>query len=87
MEKSHLNVALGYLSVALGYFCLNREIRTRFESLHSRRTLEPLLNAIREFIVLHQLAANSIEGQEGARQDSGATERLERLVQQLEHPH
>lgn len=90
MEKSQLNVAFGYLSVALGYLCLHRDVRDAFESVHSKRTLAPLVDAVREFMRYHQLlAANAMDAghAEEARQHSPATQRLERLVGQLEQCH
>ena len=57
MDKSQINVALGYLSVLLGYLCLGfGPIRQKFGSMHSEGTIEPLLSSIREFRDVHKAA-------------------------------
>lgn len=44
-----MNVAVGYLSVLLGYLCQYGPIRDRFELLHSGGNLEPLISSLKEF--------------------------------------
>ena len=75
MEKSQLNVAFGYLAILLGHLCLHEPIRERFMSIYSKRNLEPLLESIRIFIMLHRRTAGP---------DANAADRLESLVDQLE---
>jgi hypothetical protein len=84
--KSQLNVALGYLSVLLGYLCLYAPVRRVFTSSHSARSLGPLLDSIREFISHHRAMEASLldAGVEDSRAQGGYTERLEGLVDQLE---
>ncbi|KAK3995674.1 wings apart-like protein 1 [Cladorrhinum sp. PSN332] len=84
MEKTQLNVALGYLAVLLGYLCLNDSIRDRFISVHPKKSLRPLLDSINEFIILHHKAAEA-QGNDGSKSgDSAAIARLESLANQLE---
>ncbi|KAK0664001.1 wings apart-like protein regulation of heterochromatin-domain-containing protein, partial [Cercophora samala] len=78
MEKTQLNVALGYLSILLGYLCLHEPIKERFVRVHPRRSLQPLLDSVNEFIALHIKAA----GADGDGQ-SGSIERLKGLADQL----
>ncbi|KAK0635474.1 wings apart-like protein regulation of heterochromatin-domain-containing protein [Bombardia bombarda] len=85
MEKTRLNVALGYLSVLLGYLCLNSSIRERFAAVHHKKSLQPLLDSINEFIVFHHRVAEAQETESGIKQDSefAALGRLQTLVHQL----
>ncbi|KAK3328452.1 wings apart-like protein regulation of heterochromatin-domain-containing protein [Cercophora scortea] len=86
MEKTQLNVALGYLSILLGYLCLNSSIRDRFVSVHPKRSLQPLLDSINEFIRFHQEVAEARASDEGSKQETefAALTRLQGLVVQLE---
>jgi len=85
MEKTQLNVALGYLAVLLGYLCLNDSIRDRFKSVHPKKSLRPLLDSINEFIILHHKAAEA-QSEDGSKgnSDSAAIARLQSLADQLE---
>lgn len=74
MEKTQFNVAFGYLSILLGYLCLHQSVREEFMSIHSKRSLEPLLESMREFISYHRVAGP----------EANAADRLEGLVHQLE---
>lgn len=84
MEKTQLNVALGYLSVLLGYLCLSDSIRNRFVLVHPRKSIQPLLESINEFIAFHRKVAEA-QGDEGAKQgsESAALTRLQALADQL----
>ncbi|KAK0651966.1 hypothetical protein B0T16DRAFT_387310 [Cercophora newfieldiana] len=78
IEKSQLNVALGYLSILLGYLCTYDPIRERFLLVHPKKTLQPLLDSISEFIVVNHKAAEAQQSQ------FGATARLQNLLAQLQ---
>ncbi|KAK4453608.1 wings apart-like protein 1 [Podospora aff. communis PSN243] len=78
IEKSQLNVALGYLSILLGYLCTYDPIRERFLLVHPKKTLQPLLDSINEFIVVNHKAAEAQQSQ------FGATARLQNLLAQLQ---
>jgi hypothetical protein len=82
MEKTQLNVALGYLSVLLGYLSLTASIRERFVSVHPKKNMQPLLDSINEFITFHRKVAEA-QGNEGAKQESGSLTRLQDLANQL----
>jgi len=84
MEKTQLNVALGYLSVLLGYLCLSDSIRNRFVLVHPKKNIQPLLGSINEFIAFHRKVAEA-QGDEGAKQgsESAALTRLQDLADQL----
>lgn len=80
MEKTQLNVALGYLSILLGYLCLHEPIKESFVRVHPKKSLQPLLDSVNEFIALHIKAAGvNGEGGEGG----GSIERLKGLSEQL----
>ncbi|KAK4179201.1 wings apart-like protein regulation of heterochromatin-domain-containing protein [Triangularia setosa] len=78
MEKTQLNVALGYLSILLGYLCLHDPIKERFVQVHPKKSLQPLLDSVNEFIALHIKAAEA----HGDSQ-SGSIARLQSLADQL----
>ena len=84
MEKTQLNVALGYLSILLGYLCLSDSIRRRFILVHPKRSMQPLLDSINEFIAFHRKVEEA-QGIEGAKQgsESAALARLQNLADQL----
>ncbi|KAL7625463.1 hypothetical protein AAE478_004683 [Parahypoxylon ruwenzoriense] len=85
METSHLNVAFGYLSVLLGYLALYPPVRQKIRSSHSAKSIGPLLDSIREFIIHHRKVEQSAdESEDGSRSHSSYTERLQDLVHQLE---
>jgi hypothetical protein len=82
MEKTQLNVALGYLSVLLGYLCLDPSIRERFVQVHPKKTLRPLRDSIDEFIVFHKRVAEA-QAATAASSESGSLARLQALADQL----
>lgn len=53
-------------------------------SIHSKRSLEPLLESIREFIVLHQRTLAAMDGEPTAQPETNAVIRLQNLVDELE---
>ena len=85
MEKTQLNVALGYLSILLGYLCLCESIRDRFALVHPKKSLQPLLDSINEFIAFHhKVAETGSDGESKHDADFGALVRLQSLVDQLD---
>ncbi|KAJ8130435.1 hypothetical protein O1611_g3194 [Lasiodiplodia mahajangana] len=85
MEKTHLNVAFGYLSVLLGYLGLHKPIRQKLKSSHSARSIGPLIGSIREFIAHYEQVENAIsENDDSDRHHGSYVERLQELAQQLE---
>ncbi|KAH6850819.1 wings apart-like protein regulation of heterochromatin-domain-containing protein [Chaetomium sp. MPI-CAGE-AT-0009] len=82
MEKTQLNVALGYLSVLLGYLSLTASIRERFVLVHPKKNMQPLLDSVNEFITFHRKVAEA-QGDEGVKQGSGSLTRLQDLANQL----
>jgi len=85
MEETQLNVALGYLSILLGYLCLRSPIRSRFVEIHPQKGLQPLLDSIKEFIAFHQKIAEAQDTGLGSGHgaESAALTRLKNLVEQL----
>ncbi|KAK5630710.1 hypothetical protein RRF57_006425 [Xylaria bambusicola] len=85
MEKTHLNVAFGYLSVLLGYLALHKPVRQKLKSSHSAKSIGPLIGSIREFIAHYEQVENAIsESQDDDRPHGSYVEGLQQLVQQLE---
>lgn len=82
MEETQLNVALGYLSVLLGYLCLRDSIRERLVLVHPRKSMQPLVDSISEFIAFHHKVAEAEgEGKQGS--ETAALTRLQHLADQL----
>ncbi len=79
-EKSQLNVPFAYLSILLGYLCLHEPIYQAFRRLSPSGTLRPLLESIRQFIVLHEKIGTEDNSEHGAE----ATARLRALAHELE---
>ncbi|KAJ6264732.1 hypothetical protein Dda_0882 [Drechslerella dactyloides] len=89
VEETHLNVAFGYLTVALAHACKNEEIRREVRS-QLRGTLEPLVLAVTDFKVQNktledaELAASSQdEFGEAASLVVSYTDRLEDILREL----
>ncbi|KAI0810738.1 wings apart-like protein regulation of heterochromatin-domain-containing protein [Xylaria sp. FL0064] len=85
MEKSHLNVAFGYLSILLGYLALHKPVRQKLISSHSAKSIGPLIGSIREFIAHYEKVENDMsESDDGGRRPGSFAEGLQELVQRLE---
>ncbi|KAF3925088.1 hypothetical protein AA313_de0208789 [Arthrobotrys entomopaga] len=95
VEETHLNVAFGYVTVALAYACRDHEIRTQVRS-QLRGTLEPLILAVTAFKVQNQTleeAENAISSQDDLLLDLGEdaptklsyTSRLEDILEELQN--
>lgn len=86
MEKSHLNVGFGYMSLLLGYMSLYPPVRQRFGSMHKGGNLAPLLASIHEFIRHHRAADNAMlqDGGEPTSSYSNFTTKLQGLADRLE---
>ncbi|TVY49527.1 Wings apart-like protein-like protein [Lachnellula occidentalis] len=85
VEETQKNVAFGYLSVLLGYFCLLPELSDRVQKRQPNKTLRPLLASIEEFIGHHKTVDEIIAaGEDGHNPQSGLTKRLESLVNRLD---
>ncbi|KAK6541724.1 hypothetical protein TWF694_007517 [Orbilia ellipsospora] len=93
VEETHLNVAFGYLTVALAYACRDHEIRTQVRT-QLRGTLEPLILAVTAFKVQNQTleeVENAISSQDDLLLDLGEdaptklsyTSRLEDILDEL----
>ncbi|KXJ92885.1 wings apart-like protein regulation of heterochromatin-domain-containing protein [Microdochium bolleyi] len=73
VEKSHLNVVFGYLTILLGYLALYPPVRHKFRSSHPGKNMEPLLESIREFIFYHK----KMESMAGGEDDNEAPKNAE----------
>jgi len=77
VEKSQLNVAVGYLAILLGYLCLSGSTWRRFDSLNQGAGLNCLVESIREVM---QFFA-SVDAKSGAA--SNHVQKLDKLVDAL----
>ncbi|KAI0199069.1 wings apart-like protein regulation of heterochromatin-domain-containing protein [Astrocystis sublimbata] len=85
MEKTHLNVAFGYLSVLLGYLSLHGPVRHKVIHSHSARSIGPLVGSIREFVAHYEQVENALnEGDDDDGHRGTYATRLQQLVQELE---
>lgn len=58
MNKSKLSVAVGYLSVLLGYMCLAGQAREHIENHVGRNALRSLRSSIQQFAHLYKAVDN-----------------------------
>ena len=59
MEKTNTNVALGFLSVLLGYVCLHGPCRTLFEENNPGNGIDCLVASIQQFTDVHRRTGDS----------------------------
>lgn len=84
IQASQTNVAYGYLAVLLGNLCQNDKVRRTVESKLPDKSLEPLIDAVEEFILFNQkVDKEAFEGEEGNEVFTQFTERLKAVVQRL----
>lgn len=78
------NVAFGYLSVLLSNLCMDGVIRKHVRSQLAGGTLNPLLNAVEEFVHYHRQVDEEIH-EVGGTEDSraGLVGRLQSVVDRL----
>ncbi|MBE3041654.1 hypothetical protein IMZ48_03550 [Candidatus Bathyarchaeota archaeon] len=62
MEKSHLNVAVSYLAIILGFLSLTMPVRQRLEAMDRMDGLDRLGDSIAEFLVLYEKLDNKDAG-------------------------
>lgn len=76
MEKTQLNVAVGYLAIVLGFLSLATPVRRRLEAMDRMDGLDRLGDSIAEFIAFYESVDN--------RKDAGGhVGRLQGLVKAL----
>lgn len=84
IQASQTNVAYGYLAVLLGNLCQNDKVCREVESKMPDRRLDPLIDAVEEFILFNQkVDKEAFEGDEGNEVFTQFTERLKAVVQRL----
>jgi hypothetical protein len=83
-EETSSNVALGYLSVLLGFLCLNKTVRARASARLRGGTLKQLVDALEEFLQYHRQIDADVhpgEGEEDTR--AGFLGRWQGLIDDL----
>ncbi len=84
-EETNLNVAFGYLSVLLGFFCLNRKVRAWVSSQLQEGSLKPLVGALEEFLQYYRKAGQGLsQGDVEGDSLGGYVGRLQGLVEDLQ---
>lgn len=84
IQASQTNVAYGYLAVLLGNLCQNDKVCREVESKIPDRCLDPLIDAVEEFILFNQkVDKEAFEGDEGHEVFTQFTERLKSVVERL----
>jgi len=85
VEKSQLNVVFGYLTILLGYLALYPPVRDKFRKSHPGKNMQPLLESIREFMLLHK-KMESLSGGDEDEESSKNTEwqSLQKLAYSIE---
>ncbi|KAI9881373.1 MAG: hypothetical protein M1830_003380 [Pleopsidium flavum] len=86
VEESHYNVPLGYLSVLLSSLCINDQVRAHVRARLHGQSLEPLLEAVEEFLDFHKKVDGQIIKSEGKDEPRiGFVKRLEDIIARLRH--
>lgn len=77
-------MAFGYLSVLLGYLCIEEEARQTVAGRLEGESLQPLLDAVEEFLQYHRQIDQELVQNEG-KMDLKASfvTRLERVVERM----
>ena len=83
MEESNLNVAIGYLSVLLGFLCLNSEVRAWVSGQLHEGSLKQLVDALKEFLHYYRKAGQGVSQCDGSDSVAGYICRLQGLVEDL----
>jgi len=84
IQASQTNVAYGYLAVLLGNICQNDKIRKLVEDKLPSGRLDPLIEAVEEFIRFNQKVDKEVfEGDEGNEVFVQFTDRLKAVVERL----
>lgn len=84
VEGSQCNVPFWYLSVLLSSLCINSYVRAQVREKLQGQTLEPLLEAVEEFLVYHQKVDDQLHRGEGEEEGRPSfVRRVEDLISQL----
>lgn len=79
-----MNVALGYLSVLLGFLCLNRQVKARVSNRLQGGTLKYLIDALEEFLHYYRRIDQEIhQGEVDGTPKASYVGRLQGLVEDL----
>lgn len=77
-------MALGYLSVLLGFLCLNMKVRAWVSARLQGGTLKQLVDALEEFLQYYRQIGQEVhQGELVEESKSGFVSRLQGLVQDL----
>ena len=83
VEEVTRNVPFGYLSVLLGFVCLNCRAKTQVEAQLAGHTIEPLLSFIRKFTTHYQAIDRACKDDRLVEGQPDFAKRIEVLLQQL----
>jgi len=84
IQASQTNVAYGYLAVLLGNVCQNDKVRKLVEDMLPSGRLDPLIEAVEEFIRFNQkVDKEAFDGDEGNEVFVQFTDRLKTVVERL----
>jgi len=84
IQASQTNVAYGYLAVLLGNLCLSTGVRRAVQRYMPDGSLEPLVDAVGEFILFNQkVDTEAFEGEEGRDVFVQFTDRLKAVLERL----
>jgi hypothetical protein len=87
MEKTQASIPIGYLAVLLGNMCLNNQVRNKIRSRFPGKSVDLLVDAIKEFVRHNERVdreSNDFEGEEGREVWQNWTARMMMVVQRLE---
>lgn len=83
-EETSLNVAVGYLSVLLGFLCLNKNVKAWVSAQLEGGTPEQLVDALEEFLRYYRQIGQEVnQGEVEGDSKAGYVGRLQGLVEDL----
>lgn len=84
-EETNLNVAVGYLSVLLGFLCLNVDVKAWVSARLQGGTPTQLVDALTEFLRYYRQVGQEVyRGEAEVDHKNGYVGRLEGLVENLD---
>ncbi|KZF22675.1 hypothetical protein L228DRAFT_247035 [Xylona heveae TC161] len=85
MEATHFNVVFGYLAVLLGNMCHNDAAAASIRALMPKGSLQPILDAVNEFLIYHKKVDTEMFGTENTpAEEMNFTAHLQQVADYLE---
>ncbi|PYI22115.1 hypothetical protein BO99DRAFT_326478 [Aspergillus violaceofuscus CBS 115571] len=88
LSESHMNVAVGYLSILLALLCLLKEAYFRVQELlmECGKEIASVISTAKEFLLYHQKVERDSRLGEFQNRDNTSTTRLAHIIEQISQP-